>query len=122
MFNIQKEFEKRFENIQIMRNRLKYKSGNTDYAMYLVKEIFGYHYTMQEMWPCIMDYANQEFPSCAADAYDKLIEIFNETNKSIVGNVLDTKLKNSPNEWVGAIHYIGFVDLIDSCADGSSSL
>ena len=118
MFNIQKEFEKRFENIQIMRNRLKYKSGSTDYAMYLVKEIFGYHYTMQEMWSCIMDYANQDLPSCAADAYDKLIEKFNETNKSIVGEFLDSKLINEPEEWVGAIHYSGFVELIDSCANG----
>lgn len=118
MFSIQKEFEKRIENIQIMRNRLKFKSGSDDYPMYLVKEIFSYRYTMQEMWQCIMNYANQDFPSSAADAFDNLMKVFNKIKESIVNNVLDSRFENDPYEWVGGIHYIGFVELIDSCAKG----
>ena len=119
MFDIQRELDKRIENIILSRNRLKYKSQDSTYAVYLVDEIFKYRYTMHFMWDTVMSYANQDFPNCAADSYNELLEIFEKTYSEIVSPRLQSLYSNPEYEWVGAIHRDGFNELIVSCKHGN---
>lgn len=119
MIDIQIEFESKIEDILAWRNQLKFRQENSKYGECLVKEIFRSRYSMQIMWNKLMDYANQQYPSAYSEALLKLNELFEETIRDVVNDNLQTWLDEKPLEWVGAIRYYGFIDLIENCKKGS---
>lgn len=118
MIDIQFEFEEKIEELQIWRNRLKYRLPDSDYGDFLVKEIFKSRYAMQIMWNKLMDYANEKYPSAYSEALEQLKAIYIRTVEEDVKGNLQLWLDSNPSEWVGAIHYEGFVDLIQACKNG----
>ncbi len=118
MIDILFEFEAKIEKLQICRNQMKYRQTGSEYGYYLVKEIFKSRYAMQIMWNKLMEYANEMYPSAYSEALTQLEKIYNQTVKEKVADNLESWFESTPSEWVGAIHYEGFVRLIQDCKNG----
>lgn len=119
MIDIRFEFEAKIEELLILRNQLKYRHEKSEYGSYLVKKIFTSRYAMQIIWDKLMEYVNLKHPLCYSDALIQLDNLYKLTISDIVSDKIDLWLETNPYEWVGAIQYIGFIDLIQECIKGN---
>jgi hypothetical protein len=118
MFNIRKELDNKQEQIIVWRNEYKYKQEDSPYGIFLVKQIFSSHYAMQYMWPELMQYVDGNRFHNYPQAIDQLTNLYNTILKRSISPNIDSWIENNPDEWVGGIHYFGFIDYINKSQKG----
>jgi hypothetical protein len=115
MVNLTSALDEGTRNILTWRNRY----SQTEYPVKVVLNIFYRRYTMNKMWPKLMEIVRKKAYNSFEDAYRDLEILYSETSKQVAPN-LELWVKNNPYEVVGAIRYCDFEGLIQRVQIGSN--